>query len=104
MTGEEPKPSYLSMALGVGGDWRVACHTYANRGPILAVDAGGMSLAVSAKQGAPDAGHLDFAYALLAAVNDYLIACEAFRFDAEEAANPSTDTANPPAAIENHAA
>ncbi|WP_261562725.1 hypothetical protein [Frankia tisae] len=104
MSGEERTPSYLSMCLSVGGDWRVTCHTYPDRGPILAVDAGGMSLTVSAKQGTPDADHLDFAYALLATVNDYLIACEAHRFDAEETANSSTDIANPAAVVENRAA
>ncbi|MCM3883904.1 hypothetical protein [Frankia sp. R82] len=104
MNGEERKPSYLSMSLGVGGDWRVTCHTYPNRGPILAVDAGGMSLAVSAKHGVPDADHLDFAYALLAAPNDYLIACEAHRFDSEEAENPSADATETAAATENRAA
>ncbi|KJE25399.1 hypothetical protein FF36_00011 [Frankia torreyi] len=104
MSGEERKPSYLSVGLSVGGDWRVTCHTYPDRGPILAVDAAGMSLVVSAKQSTPDANHLDFAYALLAAVNDYLIACETHRFDAEEAANASTDVTETAAAVENRAA
>ncbi len=89
MSGGERTPSYLSMCLSVGGDWRVTCHTYPDRGPILAVDAAGMSLVVSAKQDTPNTDQINFAYALLAGVNDYLNACETRQFEAEESADPA---------------
>ncbi|KJE21500.1 hypothetical protein FF36_04188 [Frankia torreyi] len=91
MSGGERTPSYLSVGLSVGGDWRVTCHTYPDRGPILAVDAAGMSLVVSAKQDTPNTDQINFAYALLAGVNDYLNACETRQFEAEESADPATE-------------
>nr|WP_128423216.1 hypothetical protein [Frankia sp. EI5c] len=95
--------------MSVGTDWSVICHTYPDRAPILVVDAGRVSLSVSALEREPDARHADFAYKLLAAVNDYLIAYEKFQFESQEAAEsaeavavavatPADDMAGPRAA------
>ncbi|ABW14686.1 conserved hypothetical protein [Parafrankia sp. EAN1pec] len=83
----EGKRSYTTLGLHIGAEWSVLCHTYPDRAPILVVDAGRVSLSVSAMEQAPDARHADFAYKLLAAVNDYLIAYENYQFETQEAAN-----------------
>ncbi|CUU53986.1 hypothetical protein Ga0074812_101488 [Parafrankia irregularis] len=83
----EPKQSYTTLGLLVGADWSVLCHTYPHRPPILVVDAGNVSMSIAARGDAPDAGHIDFAYKLLAAVNDYLIAYEKYQFESQEAAD-----------------
>ncbi|EFC83298.1 hypothetical protein [Parafrankia sp. EUN1f] len=83
----ETKQSYTMLGLHVGADWSVLCHTYPGRAPILVVDAGRVSLSVSALEREPDTRHVDFAYKLLAAVNDYLIAYEKYQFESQEAAD-----------------
>lgn len=92
----EAKQSYTML----GVDWSVLCHTYPNRAPILVVNSGRVSLSVSALERAPDARHADFAYELLAAVNDYLIAYERYQFESQEAADAAAadDVTGPRAA------
>ncbi|EFC85957.1 hypothetical protein [Parafrankia sp. EUN1f] len=77
--------SSTHLGLHVGADWSVRCHSYPDSAPILAVNLGRTTLSVSAAGSAVTSDQVDFAYALLAAVNDYLIECEQLRFAALEA-------------------
>ncbi|SNQ51652.1 conserved hypothetical protein [Frankia canadensis] len=72
------------LGLHVGADWSVTCHVYPNRSPILAVRLGLTSFSLSPAGNAVTSDHIDFAYALIAAVNDYLMECERIRFDTGE--------------------
>ncbi|WP_041939706.1 MULTISPECIES: hypothetical protein [Frankia] len=81
--------SATHLGLHVGADWSVTCHTYADRSPILTVRLGLASVTVSALSNAVTSDHVDFAYALIAAVNDYLVECERIRFTSEDAADPT---------------
>jgi hypothetical protein len=74
-------------SLHVGADWSVTCHTYPDRSPILAVRLGLTSVSLSAMSNAVTSDHVDFAYELIAAVNDYLVECERIRFDSDDAAD-----------------
>ena len=96
MSGGTVKASYSSVGVTVGTDWLVTCHTYPDRRPILAVDAGDLHLTISAAPEAPTGDHIDFAYKLLAAVNEYLIACEIHQLDSEEAENTTAEPADRP--------
>ncbi|WP_242424818.1 hypothetical protein [Frankia sp. EI5c] len=78
--------SSTHLGLHVGSDWSTRCHTYPDKPPILSVHTGRTLLSVSAAGSAVTSDQVDFAYALLAAVNDYLIECERFRFAAQDAA------------------
>jgi hypothetical protein len=56
--------SYSHLGVQVGGDWRVYCHTYDDHTPILAVDAGTVSIAYSIKDRCSGDDALGFARAL----------------------------------------
>lgn len=94
MSGGTVTTSYSSVGVTVGTDWLVSCHTYPDRRPILAVDAGDLHLTLSAAPEAPSGDHIDFAYKLLAAANEYLIACETHQLDAEDAATTAAEPAD----------
>jgi hypothetical protein len=76
-SGDGP-PSSTHLGLHVGADWSTDCHTYPDNRPILAVRVGQTSVTVIARgQGLNvTAGDVDFAWALVAAANDYLIEVE----------------------------
>ncbi len=75
--------SYSHMSVQVGGDWRVYCHTYDDRTPILTVDAGPVSIAYSIKGRCTDEAALGFARALVR--DAQLFAAEVERMHAEQA-------------------
>ncbi|TCJ34094.1 hypothetical protein E0504_34780 [Parafrankia sp. BMG5.11] len=81
--------SSTHLGLHVGADWSARCHTYPDKPPILAVTTGRTTLSLSAAGNAATSDQVDFAYTLLAAVNDYLIECERLRFTAQDAAEKS---------------
>lgn len=65
------------MSLHVGDDWEARClHFGDGARPILSVTVGGTHFSVTAADEEISRDHVDFAYVLLAAVNDYLIECE----------------------------
>lgn len=80
MTGPDQRRSSTHIGLHVGTDWQARCHTYPGRSPILFVDTGRTNLSICPAGNAVTSDHVEFAYALLAAVNDYLIECERIRF------------------------
>ncbi len=81
--------SATHLSLHVGADWSVTCHTYTDRSPILTVRLGLTSVTVSPLSNAVTSDHVDFAYALIAAANDYLVECERIRFASEDGADPT---------------
>ncbi|WP_239382287.1 MULTISPECIES: hypothetical protein [unclassified Frankia] len=85
--------SSTQLGLGVGADWLVRCHICPDKPPILTVDVGQARLSVSPAGTAVTADQVEFAYALLGAVNDYLVECERFRFAAQDAAELPRDLA-----------
>ncbi len=97
--GDGPRSS-THVGLHVGADWSTTCHTYPDNRPILAVQVGQASVTVMAKgQGvAVTAGDVDFAWALVAAANDYLIEVERLYLTACEAEANSAGSALPEAA------
>ncbi|ETA03996.1 hypothetical protein CcI6DRAFT_00520 [Frankia sp. CcI6] len=80
MSGLERLSSSTHIGMHVGSGWSVRCHTYPDRPPILSVRAGETHLSLSVANDAVTSDHVEFAYTLLAAVNDYLIECERIRF------------------------
>jgi len=56
--------SFSSVCLHVGADWRTYCHTYDDRTPILALNAGA-SVSVSIKGRNADQAAVEFARALV---------------------------------------
>ncbi|WP_322760556.1 hypothetical protein [Frankia sp. Cr2] len=82
MDGERvPVRSGWHVGVHVGSEWSVRCHTYPDERPILSLDTPGGGLSVSAMGGTVTADHVDFAYALVKAANDYLIECERLLLD-----------------------
>ncbi|SNQ50539.1 hypothetical protein FRACA_480028 [Frankia canadensis] len=55
---------------------------------------GDLHLTICAAPEAPAGDHIGFAYKLLAAVNEYLIACETHQLDAEDAATTAAEPAD----------
>ncbi|WP_322750192.1 MULTISPECIES: hypothetical protein [unclassified Frankia] len=84
-----PVRSGWHVGVHVGSEWSVRCFTYPDERPILALDTPGAHLAVSVKDCTVTADHVDFAYALVKAANDYLIECERLLLDRK-----ADDTAN----------
>ncbi len=74
-----PVRSGWHVGVYVGSEWSVRCFTYPDERPILSLETPGGGLSVSAMGGTVTADHVDFAYALVKAANDYLIECEALR-------------------------
>ncbi|MGF7238234.1 MAG: hypothetical protein ACQSGP_25215 [Frankia sp.] len=65
------------MSLHVGEDWSARClHFGDGARPILSVMVGQTHFSITAADEQMSTDHIDFAYVLLAAVNDYLIECE----------------------------
>jgi hypothetical protein len=83
----------MSLGLHVGADWSAYCHTYAQERPILNVRIGTMSLSLSAKGGAVTREHVEFGYALLAELNDYVIECERLLLDVQDGGGPAEQAA-----------
>jgi hypothetical protein len=80
--------SAAHLGLHVGADWSTACHVYPDRSPILTVRLGLTSVTFSPVSNAVTSDHVDFAYALIAAVNDYLVECERIRFASNDTVEP----------------
>ncbi len=76
-----PVRSGWHVGVHVGSEWSVRCFTYPDERPILALDTPGAHLAISTASGTVTADHVDFAYALVKAANDYLIECERLLLD-----------------------
>ncbi len=76
-----PVRSGWHVGVYVGSEWSVRCFTYPDERPILSLDTPGGGLSVSAMGGTVTADHVDFAYALVKAANDYLIECERLLLD-----------------------
>lgn len=83
MTGQQTRAGETDDAAGagfvslhVGDTWAARCLHYPDQVPILTVTNGALHLTVSAAGENVTPDHIDFGYALLAAVNDYLIECE----------------------------
>ncbi|WP_131769802.1 hypothetical protein [Candidatus Protofrankia californiensis] len=76
--------SSLHLGLHVGGDWTVFCHRYPDRAPILGIDTRTAYLTLSVQDRMVTAGHLEFAYALVQAANDYLLECERLMLEAAD--------------------
>jgi hypothetical protein len=90
-SGDGPRSS-THVGLHVGVDWSTDCHVYPDNQPILVVQVGPTSVTVTPRgRGATaTAGDVEFAWALVAAANDYLIEVERLYFaacDAEAAAS-----------------
>jgi hypothetical protein len=81
--------SMMSLGLHVGADWSAHCHTYPRERPILDLRIGKMTLSLSAKGGAISKEHVDFGYALLAELNEYVIECERLLFDVHDGDGPA---------------
>ncbi|WP_131764615.1 hypothetical protein [Candidatus Protofrankia californiensis] len=81
--------SSTHLGLHVGADWSVRCRISPDKPPILAVQVGRTLLSFLPAGTAVTADHVEFAYALLGAVNDYLVECERFRFTIQDAADSS---------------
>jgi hypothetical protein len=81
VTGDGSGSAFLS--LHVGGDGAAECLRYDDGAPILSVRSGDAYVTVQTAGEQVDAGHVDFAYRLLSAVNEYLIECERFVLPAE---------------------
>jgi hypothetical protein len=68
--------SFGSLGLYVGSDWELRCHTYADRPPILAIDAGECSVTVHTTDGTPLESMAAFARELATAAQKYAGECE----------------------------
>ncbi|SQD94585.1 conserved hypothetical protein [Parafrankia sp. Ea1.12] len=94
MTGDEAnRPSSTHLSVHVGTDWRVLCHTYPDRPPILSLDINRAALTLAAADGAVTPDHLRFARNLLAAVNTYVLDCERIHLAEQGAGNPPEENA-----------
>ncbi|AEH07661.1 MULTISPECIES: hypothetical protein [Protofrankia] len=85
--------SSTHLGLHVGADWSVRCRISPDKPPILTVHVGRTLLSFSPAGTAVPSDHVEFAYALLGAVNDYLVECERFRFAVQDAAELPRDLA-----------
>lgn len=82
--------SGVHAGIRVGADWAITCHSYPDRTPILSLNVGTFSFMVSAADQAVTADHMEFAWALVEAANDYLNELERLDGEARErAAHPT---------------
>lgn len=82
------------VSLHLDADAASRCVTRAEgKAPILTLDAGQTHVSITAAGETVTRGHVEFAYTLLATVNDYLIECERIMFARQDAAEqiPFTD-------------
>jgi hypothetical protein len=68
--------SFSRTGLYVGADWLVLCHVYADKTPILDINAGGSSVSLSMRDRAADASTVEFARNLAAAAQKFAAAVE----------------------------
>jgi hypothetical protein len=90
--GDGPRSS-IHPGLHVGTDWGLTCHTYADRPPILALDAGQTHITITSVGKTPTADAVEFAWALVAAANDFLIETERLYHAACDAEDDRPDAA-----------
>jgi hypothetical protein len=57
--------SFSHLGFHIGTDWRAVCHTYDDRAPILAVDAGTCSVSFYLADSGTDKAAVEFARALV---------------------------------------
>lgn len=90
--GDGPRSSFHP-GLHVGADWGLTCHAYPARSPILALDAGLTHLTITTVGNVPTADAVEFAWALVAAANDFLIETERLYHAACDAEADSSEAA-----------
>jgi hypothetical protein len=77
--------SFSHLGFHIGTDWRAVCHTYDDRAPILAVDAGTCSVSFYVVGSGTDAAAVEFARALVREAQAF--AAEVERLHAEQLAD-----------------
>jgi hypothetical protein len=75
------RPTKSGYSMRIGNDWQLTCHTYSDRSPIFVLVAGDTELTITARRGMVTADAVDFAYSLVSAANEFLLATERM-FDA----------------------
>ena len=88
--------SFSRIGFQIGTDWRIYCHTYADTTPILDIDAGSSSVAISLRGRTADKAAVEFARSLADEAAKF--AAEVERIHAEQLGNDNDKAAGSNAA------